>query len=208
MSSSSFSSSQPTSRSRTLLFISYRDSRARSSRFSRSPAASSYDDPDAGSNENEGLMSSLPGHVSLDVDLPPKWYLLLVAGHRRWPLAYLCRSLPWRIGLISLTKLRIYWEGHTPRVRVLDTVPCGFKAHHPVSNKRFVVTALEKLHAKHALPGFADRSAEEREIEAATTDITRVCDILQRLSHILYSLIIVILLHYFFRIRTFDNVRC
>lgn len=36
------------------------------------------------------------------------------------------------------------------------------------------VTTLDKLHAKHALPGFADRSAEEREIEAATTDITKV----------------------------------
>lgn len=33
---------------------------------------------------------------------------------------------------------------------------------------------LEKLHAKHVLPGFADRSSEEREIDALTTDITRV----------------------------------
>jgi hypothetical protein len=40
------------------------------------------------------------------------------------------------------------------------------------------VTALEKLHAKHALPGFTDRSAEEKEIEAATTDITKVCHFL------------------------------
>lgn len=36
------------------------------------------------------------------------------------------------------------------------------------------VAALEKLHAKHVLPGFTDRSAEEREIEAVTSDITRV----------------------------------
>lgn len=35
------------------------------------------------------------------------------------------------------------------------------------------VTTLDKLHAKHVLPGFADRSVEEREIEAATTDITK-----------------------------------
>lgn len=33
---------------------------------------------------------------------------------------------------------------------------------------------MEKLHSKHALPGFTDRSAEEREIEAMTADITRV----------------------------------
>ena len=38
------------------------------------------------------------------------------------------------------------------------------------------VASLDKLHAKHALPGFSDRSAEEREIEAATTDITKVID--------------------------------
>ncbi|KAG8962161.1 hypothetical protein FRC00_010212 [Tulasnella sp. 408] len=35
------------------------------------------------------------------------------------------------------------------------------------------IAQLDKLHAKHALPGFADRSAEEREIETLTTDITR-----------------------------------
>ena len=38
----------------------------------------------------------------------------------------------------------------------------------------FVVAALDKLHAKHVLPGFADRSSEEREIEAATSEITKV----------------------------------
>ncbi|KAG6866351.1 hypothetical protein C0991_005272 [Blastosporella zonata] len=35
------------------------------------------------------------------------------------------------------------------------------------------IMALDKLHAKHVLPGFADRTQEEREIEALTTDITR-----------------------------------
>lgn len=35
------------------------------------------------------------------------------------------------------------------------------------------ITAVEKLHAKHVLPGFTDRSHEEQEIEAATTDITK-----------------------------------
>jgi hypothetical protein len=38
----------------------------------------------------------------------------------------------------------------------------------------FTVAALDKLHAKHVLPGFADRSSEEREIEAATSDVTKV----------------------------------
>jgi syntaxin 16 len=47
---------------------------------------------------------------------------------------------------------------------------------HQKYSETVTVTALEKLHAKHALPGFADRSAEEKEIEAATTAITKVCD--------------------------------
>lgn len=37
-----------------------------------------------------------------------------------------------------------------------------------------LVNTLEKLHAKHVLPAFTDRTAEEREIEAQTIDITRV----------------------------------
>lgn len=36
------------------------------------------------------------------------------------------------------------------------------------------VAHLDKLHAKHILPGFKDRTAEEREIESLATDITRV----------------------------------
>lgn len=37
-----------------------------------------------------------------------------------------------------------------------------------------IVSALDKVHAKHALPGFTDRTAEERDIERMTTDITKV----------------------------------
>lgn len=37
-----------------------------------------------------------------------------------------------------------------------------------------IVATLDKLHARHALPGFADRTAEEKEIERLTTDITKV----------------------------------
>lgn len=43
---------------------------------------------------------------------------------------------------------------------------------HPVYSPSSVA-ALDKLHAKHVLPGFSDRSMEEREIDALTTDITR-----------------------------------
>jgi hypothetical protein len=104
----SSSTSQPTTRSRTLLFISYRDSRARSSRFSR---ANSYDDPDIGANENERLMSSQPAHVSLDVDLPPKWYPLLRLYHTDLLLIPCCP-----VGLTCPTRYRTSSEEHMPRV--------------------------------------------------------------------------------------------
>lgn len=70
MSASTSALSQPISRSRTLLFLSYRDSRARvqDSRFHRH-----YDGPEA---ETEGLIPKHSGDVVLDMQetLPPKWY--------------------------------------------------------------------------------------------------------------------------------------
>ncbi|KAH9485390.1 t-SNARE affecting a late Golgi compartment protein 2 [Psilocybe cubensis] len=48
------------------------------------------------------------------------------------------------------------------------------------------IAALDKLHAKHILPSFADRSQEERDIDALTTQITkdfRTChSLIQRIS--------------------------
>ncbi|KAJ8589328.1 t-SNARE [Rhizopogon salebrosus TDB-379] len=116
-------SSSPATRSRTLLFISYRDSRARSTRFSRS--RTSYDEPYGAEDENDTLINASSGHVTLDAELPPKW--------------------------VDLSEQ-------------VEEILRGTQAK---------VVALEKLHAKHALPGFADRTAEEREIEAATTEITK-----------------------------------
>ncbi|KAA1472899.1 t-SNARE [Dentipellis sp. KUC8613] len=116
------SSSAPTTRSRTLLFFSYRDSSARHSRFGR---ARQYD-ADHPDDEHQGLISNDgPAHISLDVDLPPKWVDLSDQVE----------------DILSATEAKI--------------------------------AALDKLHAKHVLPGFADRSSEEREIEAAATDITK-----------------------------------
>ncbi|KAF8135718.1 t-SNARE [Boletus edulis] len=121
--STAASSSSPTTRSRTLLFISYRDSRTRSSRFSR--PLSSYDDPYQAGDEHEHLITPGASHVALDAHLPPKW------------------------------------------------VDLSDQVEEILSNAQSKIGALEKLHAKHVLPGFADRTAEEKEIEAATTDITR-----------------------------------
>ncbi|KII92868.1 hypothetical protein PLICRDRAFT_37664 [Plicaturopsis crispa FD-325 SS-3] len=130
-SSSSSAPYTPTTRSRTNLFISYRDSSAR-----RTPRRSrTYDDygdthnNGADGNESESLIShgagAGRGHVALDVDLPPKW------------------------------------------VDIADNVE------DILAGTQAKITALERLHARHVLPGFTDRSAEEREIEAASSDITR-----------------------------------
>ncbi|KAH9831259.1 t-SNARE [Rhodofomes roseus] len=122
---SSGSSSSPSTRSRTLLFISYRDSRASSSRFRRSRVVSNYDDALNDGDEQEHLIDHEPGHVAIDAPLPPRW------------------------------------------VDVADQVE------EILVGTQAKITVLDKLHAKHVLPGFSDRSAEEREIEAATNDITK-----------------------------------
>ncbi|ETW80628.1 hypothetical protein HETIRDRAFT_320868 [Heterobasidion irregulare TC 32-1] len=119
--STSSAASAPTTRSRTLLFISYRDSSARSSRFART---AHYDDAH---DEREGLIDAGPGHISLDVQLPPKWYVVDLAEQ-------------------------------------VEDILAGTQAK---------ISALDRLHAKHVLPGFTDRTTEEREIEAATSEITK-----------------------------------
>lgn len=62
----------PTTRSRTGLFLSYRESRA-PSRYSRS-RANLYNETDDVDDEEQGLISE-SGHRTVNVDpLPPKWY--------------------------------------------------------------------------------------------------------------------------------------
>ena len=60
-------SSTPTTRSRTLLFLSYRDSRASSS--TSHPRYALDNDGD----ENERLIEPVKDHIAIDVGLPPKW---------------------------------------------------------------------------------------------------------------------------------------
>ncbi|KAF8234019.1 t-SNARE [Tricholoma matsutake] len=108
------SSSNPITRSRTGLFLSFRDSTAR---FSRSRPQ--YDDTD----EQDHLIDS-PSHLTLNVHLPPQWV------------------------------------DYSDQIQEI------------LADTQAKITALDKLHAKHVLPGFSDRSLEEREIEALTTDIT------------------------------------
>ncbi|TFK87098.1 t-SNARE [Polyporus arcularius HHB13444] len=123
--SSSSSSLNPTTRSRTLLFISYRDSRAGASRSRRARIITNYDAAHDDDDEHERLINAEAGHISIDAELPPKW------------------------------------------VDIADQVK------EIIAGIQTKIAALDKLHAKHVLPGFSDRSAEEKEIEAATTDITK-----------------------------------
>ena len=60
-------SSTPTTRSRTLLFLSYRDSRASSSTSSHRYAL------DNDGDENERLIDPTKDHIAIGVGLPPKW---------------------------------------------------------------------------------------------------------------------------------------
>ncbi|KXN90592.1 t-SNARE affecting a late Golgi compartment protein 2 [Leucoagaricus sp. SymC.cos] len=114
---------QPTTRSRTGLFLSYRDSRTTSTRFSRTKI-SRYAESDTGDDEQERLIG-MSSHVALDVELPPKW------------------------------------------------VDDAESVQETLGETERKIATLDKLHAKHVLPGFSDRSHEEREIETLTSDITR-----------------------------------
>ncbi|KAF6760276.1 t-SNARE [Ephemerocybe angulata] len=119
------SSSSPTTRSRTSLFLSFRESRTRSTRFARSRNRPRYDDFDAPDDEHQGLINDQP-HIALDVhELPPAW------------------------------------------------VDLSDQVEDLLEDAQSKIVSLDKLHSKHILPGFSDRSHEEREIEALTTNITK-----------------------------------
>ncbi|PWZ01218.1 t-SNARE [Testicularia cyperi] len=141
-------------RSRTLLFLSYRDSAAPSSRqrgrysnrdtgnggvYFEAPY-SDADDPlrassvNNGDAENQGLLSprrSREGHVAIRLpsdsasELPPKW------------------------------------------MDISDQVDSILASIRPRMDR------LGKLHEKHLRPGFADKTAEERQIESLALDITK-----------------------------------
>ncbi|GAA94180.1 hypothetical protein E5Q_00828 [Mixia osmundae IAM 14324] len=145
-SSSALLTIEPACRSRTLLFLSYRDSSSRPRRRLKPY----YDDDDgssypparydrkgkqraragAGDEDRTGLLAHANGsngyHETIDMDdtLPPKW-------------------------MDHVDRVEEFLERAKPKMAQLD-----------------------KLHARHLLPSFVDRSPEEREIEVLTSDIT------------------------------------
>ncbi|KAG8905897.1 hypothetical protein FRB99_008038 [Tulasnella sp. 403] len=138
-----------TTRSRTNLFLSIR---ASSVRPRRRYTPSTHDN----SEEHSHLLSDDQPHLAIDV--PPNWY-----------------RYPYQI------KYKPYLRQPAPKVSGNVSTPpsCPFLGSVRQSQPtkliapRCPVSTLDKLHAKHVLPGFADRTAEEREIESLTTDITR-----------------------------------
>ena len=71
---SSSTSAPPTTRSRTLLFLSFRDSRAGSSRFRRPRTPVHFEDAPGGEDEHDRLIATDAAHVAIDAELPPRWY--------------------------------------------------------------------------------------------------------------------------------------
>ncbi|ORY34566.1 t-SNARE [Naematelia encephala] len=121
-------STQPITRSRTLFYLSIRDSSAPSYPQRQRRSHVQYGDTiDVAEDDQEALLGGgRPGDVSVGTKgLPPRWV-----------------------------------DASDEVEEVLEKV-------------KGKIATLDKLHAKHVLPGFTDRSAEEREIERQTADITR-----------------------------------
>ncbi|KDE05218.1 hypothetical protein MVLG_04356 [Microbotryum lychnidis-dioicae p1A1 Lamole] len=131
------STSAPLTRSRTNLFLSYRDSAIRPSHSTYSH----YLDDDPTLSESQALMSDT-------VDGPGGGVGTSTSRRGSAAVGGTVEVLPPR------------WVDLSDRVdEVLQRV-------------KPKITQLDKLHAKHILPGFKDRSAEEREIDALATEIT------------------------------------
>lgn len=107
--------SSPTTRSRTLFFLSCRPKRRRARLYED-------DDDDEDDDERGGLIKRRA--VAVDVDLAPQW-------------ADLADNV--------------------------ENLLAGIQTK---------ITTLDKLHAKHLLPAFADRSKEEQDIDRLTSEIT------------------------------------
>ncbi|CAD6565083.1 MAG: hypothetical protein TREMPRED_000809 [Tremellales sp. Tagirdzhanova-0007] len=124
----SSSQSQPITRSRTLFYLSIRDSSVTTynRRGPRRAPAQYGDTVDVADDEQDGLIGGRDGSVGVGMRrLPPKW------------------------------------------------VDLSDEIEDILGRAKAKIAFLDKLHAKHVLPGFTDRSAEEREIERQTTDITK-----------------------------------
>jgi syntaxin 16 len=137
-------------RSRTLLFQSYRDSvlRESTSRFS------SYENGFASSLSPTGKGKRKAGtYFDASGELQEENDRLLDGGAAQYP--------PSASHSVDMSALPPRWVDVSDEVESILTGLTPKIAH------------LDRLHAKHVLPGFVDRSGEEREIEKETTAITK-----------------------------------
>ncbi|GJJ06106.1 hypothetical protein Clacol_000295 [Clathrus columnatus] len=130
-------------RSRTLLYFSYRDSAPKKSSNQNYTTTLEDDEGEGDNDERRGLIPKDSTIIDMtsrtaESQSPPKW----------------CASFT--------VKFPHRWS----RVDISEQVEQILTTLHPK------ISTLDKLHAKHVLPGFTDRSAEEREIQSITNDIT------------------------------------
>ncbi|GAA5988741.1 hypothetical protein JCM10908_006150 [Rhodotorula pacifica] len=137
---------QPVTRSRTSLFLSYRESRVGPTPLT--PRYLDDDDYDLDSEETGLIAGADPRSRGLSTPA-------LGRGARQGNAK---RSS----GAANKAK------GHLPP----EWVDWADRVDEIVLKIKPKMVQLDKLHAKHLLPGFKDRSAEEREIEALATSIT------------------------------------
>lgn len=139
-------------RSRTLLFQSYRDSVPRTSktwspRYSNEsdPTSSLVLPPDTKGKRKAGTYFDASGELHEDSDATE-------ASQMAYP--------PRQHQSIDMGSLPPQWVDVSDEV---DGILSGLQPK---------IANLDRLHAKHVLPGFSDRTSEEREIEKETRDIT------------------------------------
>ncbi|ORZ20446.1 t-SNARE [Absidia repens] len=135
-------------RSRTLLFLQYRNS------YARTQTTTHFS---AGASEMEGLIENSDSVIEMSV-LPPQWVDIVEEvdeslGQIKDESKYLKEE-----------EVRAR-EGNDQCLLTYYTYRFGLLL-------MFVVTRLEGMHRKHLLPGFDDRSSDEAAIERLTANIT------------------------------------
>lgn len=160
---------QPLTRSRTSLFLSYRESRVGPTPLTpRYLDDDDYDDDLVEAEETAGLIQGADSRSRGSLSTPR-----LGRGSRAR------RSKPPSSGAHHLPPQWLDWADKVDDL-VLAIKPKSASCFPREAGRGHVLTAprsvvqLDKLHAKHLLPGFKDRTAEEREIEALATSITAV----------------------------------
>lgn len=165
---SSSASAIGVTRSRTLLFLSYRDSVPRSSSSSRRAGSSLPSLTDRYADDPLGAAAS---SSSRNGKSDPK-------GKRKAGGAYYDASTQEGGGEEddSDTAALLRRDAHAIDIPALPPrwVDVSDEVDGILNDLQPKITQLDRLHAKHLLPGFVDRTKEERDIEKLSGEITKV----------------------------------